>query len=146
MPATWTTQGAALGIQGLEWIVLLIVLAILFMFGPKKIPELLRGLGRGMGEFQRGRQEIERELKRDIAEAGTEDERREFEQRVVRVARELSIPVDARSQREIKMDIVKAMDTSSRERVVMAAKGLGVATEGVELQVVKEGVVKKLAV
>lgn len=33
---------------------LLIGLAVLLLFGPKKIPELMRGLGKGMGELQKG--------------------------------------------------------------------------------------------
>lgn len=32
--------------------ILLIVLALLLMFGGKKIPELMKGLGKGMKEFK----------------------------------------------------------------------------------------------
>jgi sec-independent protein translocase protein TatA len=32
--------------------IILIVVAILLLFGGKKIPELMRGLGRGMKEFK----------------------------------------------------------------------------------------------
>ena len=32
--------------------IILIVLVILLMFGGKKLPELMRGLGRGMKEFK----------------------------------------------------------------------------------------------
>ena len=35
---------------GYEWIVIL--LAVLLLFGGKKIPELMRGLGRGIKEFK----------------------------------------------------------------------------------------------
>lgn len=34
------------------WEIILIVLVILLLFGGKKIPELMRGLGRGMKEFK----------------------------------------------------------------------------------------------
>lgn len=34
------------------WHIVIIVLAILLLFGGKKIPELMRGLGRGMKEFK----------------------------------------------------------------------------------------------
>lgn len=34
------------------WHIILIVLAILLLFGGKKIPELMRGLGQGMKEFK----------------------------------------------------------------------------------------------
>ena len=39
-----------LGVQEL----LIIFLAIVFLFGAKKIPEIARGLGKGMNEFKRG--------------------------------------------------------------------------------------------
>ena len=37
--------------------VILIVLAILILFGGKKIPELARSLGRSLGEFKKGQHE-----------------------------------------------------------------------------------------
>jgi sec-independent protein translocase protein TatA len=40
----------------------LIVVAILLLFGGKKIPELMRGLGKGISEFKKGKNEIEHEL------------------------------------------------------------------------------------
>jgi len=36
---------------GMEWV--LIVLAILLIFGGKKIPELMKGLGSGIKEFKK---------------------------------------------------------------------------------------------
>ncbi len=33
---------------------LIIFLAVIFLFGAKKIPEIARGLGKGMSEFKRG--------------------------------------------------------------------------------------------
>jgi len=37
---------------GSEWI--LIVVVVLVLFGGKKIPELMRGMGRGVKEFKEG--------------------------------------------------------------------------------------------
>lgn len=33
-------------------ILVIVVLVVLLLFGPKKIPELMRGLGKGMREFK----------------------------------------------------------------------------------------------
>ncbi|WP_090608449.1 Sec-independent protein translocase subunit TatA/TatB [Parapedobacter koreensis] len=44
-----------MGIGGQE--LLLIVFACLLLFGGKKIPELMRGLGRGVREFKQGQEE-----------------------------------------------------------------------------------------
>jgi sec-independent protein translocase protein TatA len=40
---------------GWEWIV--IILAIVLLFGGRKIPELMKGLGQGMKEFKKARSE-----------------------------------------------------------------------------------------
>ncbi|MCB0839268.1 MAG: twin-arginine translocase TatA/TatE family subunit [Bacteroidetes bacterium] len=45
---------------GSEWI--LILLAVLLLFGAKKIPELARGLGKGIREFKDASREIKREI------------------------------------------------------------------------------------
>ena len=44
------------------WQIVLIVLAILLMFGGKKIPELMRGLGKGLSEFKKGKEDIKKDL------------------------------------------------------------------------------------
>lgn len=49
--------------------VLVILFAILLLFGGKKIPELMRGLGRGIREFNNARSSIETELKEGMREA-----------------------------------------------------------------------------
>ena len=50
-----------LGLGTTEIILILAFFALLFL-GGKKIPAFARGLGRAMGEFKRGRLEIEREI------------------------------------------------------------------------------------
>ncbi len=45
------------GIGAME--VALIILALLLLFGGKKIPELMRGLGRGMKEFKDGKDGVD---------------------------------------------------------------------------------------
>jgi len=37
-----------------HWEIIVIVLAVLLLFGGRKIPELMKGLGTGMREFKRG--------------------------------------------------------------------------------------------
>ncbi len=49
--------------------IVLIALVVLLLFGGKKIPELMSGLGKGVKSFKRGMQETEEELKNDTGEA-----------------------------------------------------------------------------
>ena len=50
-----------------EWIMILVV--VLLLFGGKKIPELMRGLGKGIREFNNARNSIETEIKDGMREA-----------------------------------------------------------------------------
>lgn len=57
---------------GLGWgEIVLIVLVILLLFGGKKIPELMKGLGKGVKSFKEGMSKVENEvdeIKKDIQE------------------------------------------------------------------------------
>ncbi len=44
------------------WEILLIMLVVLIFFGAKKVPELARGLGKGIREFKDATQNIQKDL------------------------------------------------------------------------------------
>jgi sec-independent protein translocase protein TatA len=46
--------------------IILIVLLILLLFGDKKLPELARGIGRGLSEFRRATREVRREIESSL--------------------------------------------------------------------------------
>ena len=45
-----------------SWEIIIIILVIVLIFGGKKIPELARGLGKGLREFKKTTQEIKNEV------------------------------------------------------------------------------------
>jgi sec-independent protein translocase protein TatA len=51
-----------LGALGIQEILIILVLAVVFIFGAKKIPELAKTLGKAKGEFEKGKLEGEKEL------------------------------------------------------------------------------------
>ena len=51
---------------GSEWI--LIILIVLLMFGGKKIPELMRGVGKGMREFNDAKNNVKNEIEEGMKE------------------------------------------------------------------------------
>ena len=57
---------AFLGLGGTELMV--IMGAVLLLFGPKKLPELARGLGKGIREFKKASSEVTEELERAVEE------------------------------------------------------------------------------
>ncbi len=51
------------------WEIVIIALVVLLLFGGKKIPELMRGLGKGVKNFKEGIKEVEndvKDIKKDI--------------------------------------------------------------------------------
>ena len=50
------------------WELVVIVLVVVLLFGAKKIPELARGLGRGIREFKDASKEIQKEIDIDDKE------------------------------------------------------------------------------
>lgn len=64
--------------------ILFIVLIVLLFFGGKKIPELMKGLGKGVRSFKEGMNglDTETEKKKDeVKEAGKKDEMKEAEKK-----------------------------------------------------------------
>jgi sec-independent protein translocase protein TatA len=43
--------------------IILIALVVLLIFGGKKIPELMRGLGKGVSQFKKGIKDVDDEIK-----------------------------------------------------------------------------------
>ena len=57
--------------------ILLILLIALLLFGAKKIPDLARGLGKGIREFRKGMSEIDKPLEPDKNDAKEEESPKE---------------------------------------------------------------------
>jgi len=51
---------------GTEWI--LIIVAVLVLFGGRKIPEFMRGLGRGIREFNDAKTNVKREIEEGMSD------------------------------------------------------------------------------
>lgn len=59
-------MGSLLFISGQE--IFLIVLVVLVLFGANKMPELAKGLGKGMREFRKAADDIKREIENNTTE------------------------------------------------------------------------------
>ncbi|MBC7689933.1 MAG: twin-arginine translocase TatA/TatE family subunit [Aquabacterium sp.] len=65
---------------GSEWI--FIILAIVLLFGGKKIPELMKGIGKGMREFKDAKESVKSEIEDGMKEKDKEQEIRELRQQL----------------------------------------------------------------
>ena len=65
---------------GSEWI--FIILAIVLLFGGKKIPELMKGIGKGMREFKDAKENVKSEIEEGMKEKDKEQEISELRQQL----------------------------------------------------------------
>jgi sec-independent protein translocase protein TatA len=59
------------GSIGMPELILIFVVALL-VFGPRKLPEIGKSLGRGLAEFKRASDDLKKTIEREIEEAKTE--------------------------------------------------------------------------
>ncbi|HEX7628270.1 MAG TPA: twin-arginine translocase TatA/TatE family subunit [Candidatus Methanoperedens sp.] len=59
---------------GIEDIILILIVALL-LFGPNKLPELARSLGKATGEFKKAQMQTETELKQMVKPLDDKDEK-----------------------------------------------------------------------
>ncbi len=60
------------GLGGQE--LLLILFVVLLFFGPSKLPELARGLGKGMREFKKAQADLENEFNKAVDTVASKDD------------------------------------------------------------------------
>ena len=129
-------------VGAIEWIVILVVLAALFLLGPKKIPELARSLGRALGEFRRGKVELDREISREMAATDTEI----GASKVSTAARQLGVDTAGRRDAELKIEIARKIDKAPDPTVAEVARTLGVWESGSDPSRLRESIIKSLGV
>lgn len=98
-----------MSVGGLEWLWIILFILVLLV-GSKKLPELARAMGRALGEFQKGRIEIEKELRE--AAAGIADKPAGYDaerERLERAARELKIQTEGKTTEQLKEEIAKTV-------------------------------------
>jgi len=95
-----------LQIHGTEWLWIILFVVVL-LFGAKKIPEIARAMGRAKGEFERGKQEMEKEM-REITQAPSKKEESERE-KLIRVATALGISTSGKTDEQLREEIQSAL-------------------------------------
>ena len=65
---------------GSEWI--FILLAVVLLFGGKKIPELMKGIGKGVRDFNDAKTSVKNEIEEGMKEKDKDDEIRELKKQL----------------------------------------------------------------
>jgi sec-independent protein translocase protein TatA len=84
--------------------VVLVLFAVLLLFGGEKLPELARGLGKGIREFKDASDGVKREIHRNINELTAQEELKRDEEMEISRDRQKSI-TEFKSDEELAQDI-----------------------------------------
>jgi sec-independent protein translocase protein TatA len=87
----------------LQWIVIGVIVIVIFLWGPQKIPELARGLGRAKGEFDKASKEFQNSA---TAAANSPPVPKSADQVLMDTAHQLGITTEGKTREQISQEIV----------------------------------------
>ena len=102
----------------LQWIIIGVIVVVIFLWGPQKIPELARGLGRAKGEFEKATKEFDAASKQVTAGAAPASPmtttpqaapaflEKSGDQVLMETARALGIDTAGKSREQISQEII----------------------------------------
>ncbi len=87
-------------IAGQEWLIVIIAVIILLIFGPGKIPALAKSIGEAIREFRRGVSGVSEEPR---------EEKRQVNPKILETARQLGISTEGKTEEQILEEINKKL-------------------------------------
>jgi sec-independent protein translocase protein TatA len=87
----------------LQIMIIGIIVVVIFLWGPQKIPELARALGRARKEFEEGSKELEKSVS---SVTTTPSVPKTGDQLLLETARQLGISTDGKTREQISSEIV----------------------------------------
>ena len=106
------------GTLGMPELILIFVVALL-LFGPRKMPQIGRSIGRAMGEFRRASNEFKRTIEDEVAADEIRDVEKDL-QGLREVGKEL---------RDLKQTVEKPIESSVKKALDLSADGGDSTTE-----------------
>jgi sec-independent protein translocase protein TatA len=99
-----------MAIQGLEWIIVAVVLLVLFLWGPERLPKIARAFGQAKKEFEKSSKEggsEEAQAKKQIETESLSD------QKLHEVARTLGIETEGKSREALIREVKERLGAAS---------------------------------
>ncbi len=98
-------------LEGWEWIIIGVVAIVIIMWGPAKIPEFAKALGRAKGEFNKAQKEFSDAALSSTTTTATVIESRPApviktkDEMLLETAQKLGIPTDGKTREQISEEI-----------------------------------------
>jgi sec-independent protein translocase protein TatA len=87
----------------IQWLIIGVIVVVIFLWGPQKIPELARGLGRAKKEFDQASKEFESSVGLTTASPPVP---KSADQVLLDTARQLGISTEGKTREQISQEIV----------------------------------------
>jgi len=100
-----------MAIQGIEWVVIGVIIIILFLWGPDKLPKMARSLGQAKKEFEKATKGLEDEISRtsttiqQVSQAPVD--------KLMEVARSLGISTEGKTREQITQEITEKLQKTA---------------------------------
>jgi sec-independent protein translocase protein TatA len=90
-----------------EWLIILLVVVVIILWGPSKIPELAKAVGRAKGEFERASKEYSTGASKSITETKMSND-----DMIIVIAKSMGINTEGKSREQIFQEITNAIQAS----------------------------------
>ena len=90
--------------DALEWVAIVAIVAVLFIWGPQKIPEIAKALGRAKKEYE----SASKEVVNTVTMRGESSPQKSADELLMEKAKELNIPTEGKTREQILQDITSA--------------------------------------
>jgi sec-independent protein translocase protein TatA len=94
----------------IQWVIIGVIVIAIFLWGPQKIPELARGLGRAKREFDQASKEVGDSFS---STATSPPVPKSADQILLETARQLGISTEGKTREQISQEIVAKAKTQS---------------------------------
>ena len=91
-----------MALEGWEWIVIGIVAVVIILWGPAKIPEFAKALGRAKGEFDKA----SKEFKQTAAQTAANTEH-SSDDILIETARRFGVPTEGKTRAQISIELTE---------------------------------------
>lgn len=99
-------------LEGWEWIIVGIVAVVIILWGPAKIPEFARALGRAKGEFETASREYNAASTQTNTQVPATNVARSSDDLLIEIAKKLGIKTEGKTKEQISAEIVERAESA----------------------------------
>jgi len=99
-----------MAVEGVEWLFIALIIIMLVLWAPEKIPKIAEALGKARREFEKASRDFYGELEREAEEKSLRDE---SDEKILEIVRSLGVTTEGRTRDEIVREIIEKSTTRS---------------------------------